>query len=71
MEVYPTGERKPATVTHEDALSYATAAAKAFGVGESRTVEFDRERAKKDVQRRRREEDKAKKDKKAEAGEAS
>jgi CRISPR-associated protein Csb1 len=49
VEVHATGERKPATITHESALEYATAAAEAFGVGESKTVEFDKERAKKDV----------------------
>jgi CRISPR-associated protein Csb1 len=49
VEVYPTGERKSAKITHEAALKFATDAAKAFGVGESRTVEFDKERAKKDV----------------------
>jgi len=49
VEVLPTGERKPATITHADALQYATEAAKAFGVGESQTVEFDRDRAKRDV----------------------
>jgi CRISPR-associated protein Csb1 len=48
VEVYPSGERKPITMTHDEALKYATEAAKAFGVGESRTVEFDKERAKKD-----------------------
>jgi len=49
VEVLPTGERKPATITHADALQYATEAAKAFGVGASQTVEFDRDRAKRDV----------------------
>ena len=49
VEVLATGERKPASVTHEQALSYAGAVATAFGVGESRTVKFDGERAKKDV----------------------
>lgn len=49
-EVYPTGERKPCTITHEAALEYAKEAAKAFGVGSSREVEFDTERAKKDLQ---------------------
>jgi CRISPR-associated protein Csb1 len=33
VEVYPTGKRKPAAVTHDDALIYATEAAAAFGVG--------------------------------------
>jgi hypothetical protein len=49
VEVYPTGERKPATITHGDALAYATEAARAFGLGESKTVPFDPERAKRDV----------------------
>lgn len=51
VEVYPTGERKPATLTHDLALRYATDAAKAFGVGESRTVEFDNKLAKQDVKK--------------------
>jgi CRISPR-associated protein Csb1 len=49
VEVLPTGERKAAKITHEDALKFALEAAKAFGVGESKTVEFDKDRAKKDV----------------------
>ncbi len=49
VEVLPTGERKPVTITHDDALKYATEAAKAFGVGPSKTVPFDTERAKRDV----------------------
>jgi CRISPR-associated protein Csb1 len=49
VAVYPTGERKSVTIQHEAALGYATAAAAAFGVGESKTVPFDPERAKKDV----------------------
>lgn len=48
-EVYRTGERKRLAVSHEDALAYATKAAKAFGVGTSRSVEFDKERAKRDI----------------------
>jgi CRISPR-associated protein Csb1 len=48
-EVYPSGERKPFGVSHEQALTYAKEAARAYGVGESRTVEFDRERAKRDL----------------------
>lgn len=50
VEVYPNGERKPTTLTHEEALKFAVEAAKAFGVGKSKTVNFDNERAKKDVQ---------------------
>jgi hypothetical protein len=49
VEVHPTGERKPAAITHDAALKFATEAANAFGVGPSRTVEFDKERAKRDV----------------------
>lgn len=67
-EVYPTGERKPATATHQDALSYATAAAREFGVGESRTVPFDRDRAKADVSTDADRKGKGKKGKKADAG---
>jgi CRISPR-associated protein Csb1 len=47
--VHADGRREDAAVTHPDALAYATAAAKAFGVGEGRTVEFDRVLAEKDV----------------------
>jgi hypothetical protein len=49
VEVHPSGERKPAKIAHDDALKYATEAASAFGVGEGRTVQFDPERAKRDV----------------------
>lgn len=49
VEVHPTGERKPVTISQEDALKYATAAAKAFGVGESKTVPFDSARAGADI----------------------
>lgn len=48
-EVYPSGQRKPFKASHEEALAFAKAAAKAFGVGESRTVDFDKERAKRDL----------------------
>ncbi|MCD6378658.1 MAG: type I-U CRISPR-associated protein Cas7 [Planctomycetes bacterium] len=49
VEVYRDGRRVPASITHDDALAYAIAAADAFGVGESRTVEFDKNKAKEDV----------------------
>ena len=68
VEVYPSGERKPATITHADALTYASAVATAFGVGEDRTVEFDKERARKDVAGEGETKTKGKKGKKAEAG---
>ncbi|MGO9466996.1 MAG: type I-U CRISPR-associated RAMP protein Csb1/Cas7u [Isosphaeraceae bacterium] len=70
VEVYPTGERKPATVRHDTALEYARAAAAAFGVGESKTVSFDKERAKKDVAGEGETKTKAKKGKKSEPGES-
>lgn len=49
VEVYPSGERKPAKIAHDDAMGFAVAAAKAFGIGESKTVPFDKERAMRDV----------------------
>jgi len=67
-EVYSTGERRPAKVTHEAALSFATDAAKAFGVGESRVVDFDKDRAKKDVMGEGETKTKGKKGKKSGAG---
>jgi CRISPR-associated protein Csb1 len=51
VEVYSSGERKPATVTHSIALEYATTAAKEFGVGKSQTVLFKNELAKNDVKK--------------------
>lgn len=44
-EVHFSGERRPVSITPADATEYATRAAEAFGVGESRTVPFDPERA--------------------------
>jgi CRISPR-associated protein Csb1 len=70
-EVYATGDRKPASLTHEAALSYATAAAEAFGVGSDRTVPFDPERAKKDVRGEGETKVKGKKGRKADNGEKS
>lgn len=49
LEVYRDGRREPAKLTHEDALAIASEAAKQFGVGESRSVEFDKKLAKADV----------------------
>ena len=48
-EVFPNGTRKAVSITHEDALAYAQAAAKAFIVGADRSEDFDVERAKKDI----------------------
>ena len=49
VEVYPDGRRQPCDVTHDAAVEFATEAAKAFGVGQSRTVPFEKELAKGDV----------------------
>jgi CRISPR-associated protein Csb1 len=43
------GQRTPLALTSEDALSYATAAAAAFGVGPDRRVAFKREFAQEDL----------------------
>ncbi len=51
-EVYRDGRRVDAKVTHDDAYSYASVAAESFGVGEERTVQFDKARAKADVQKK-------------------
>ncbi len=52
VEVYPSGERRPAKIAHDAALAFARKAAQAFGVGESRTVNFDKGRAVKDVKKK-------------------
>ena len=49
VEVHPDGERKPCGITHEQALKFATEAAKAFGVEEGKSVPFEVARAKADV----------------------
>lgn len=52
QEVYRNGKRKDANLSHDDALAFAADAAKAFGVGEDRTVAFDKQRAKADVKKK-------------------
>jgi CRISPR-associated protein Csb1 len=47
--VHPDGRRDKTNLTHDDALAFAQAAAKAFGVGDSVTVEFDKKLAEADV----------------------
>lgn len=49
VEVLPTGVRNPCRITHEEALDFATQAAKDFGVGEGRPLEFDKNLAKADL----------------------
>jgi CRISPR-associated protein Csb1 len=48
-EVHGDGRRTPLALSNDDALKYALAAAKAFGVGDSKVVPFDIQRAEKDV----------------------
>jgi CRISPR-associated protein Csb1 len=52
VEVYANGKRPPCPITHDAALAFATVAAKTFGVGESRTVAFEKAKAKADVKRK-------------------
>jgi CRISPR-associated protein Csb1 len=47
--VHSDGTQEEAKVTHAEALAYATAAAKDFRIGDSRTVEFDKQRAATDI----------------------
>lgn len=49
QEVFGDGRRVDASVSHEEALTYARAAAKEFKIGDDRPVEFDKELALKDV----------------------
>jgi CRISPR-associated protein Csb1 len=50
VEVRNDGSRHPAKITHDDAIAFASAAAKSFGIGKDQQVEFDKDLAKKDVQ---------------------
>ncbi len=43
------GQRTPVALTAERAYEYAAAAASSFGVGSSKTVRFEKERAKEDL----------------------
>jgi CRISPR-associated protein Csb1 len=52
-EVSSEGTRAECKMTHKDALEFAAAAAKAFGVGSDRIVSFDPVRAKKDVAKKK------------------
>lgn len=49
VKVSPNGKRDSFELCHEDAIVFATEAANAFGVGEGKTVPFDKEKAKADV----------------------
>lgn len=63
VEVYASGDRKPASVNHDLAIEYAEHTAKSFGVGENRTVEFDKDRARDDINGEGNAKKKGKKDK--------
>ncbi len=47
--VHADGRREDVALSHDDARAFAKAAAQAFGVGEGRTVEFDKGLAERDV----------------------
>jgi CRISPR-associated protein Csb1 len=47
--VYPDGRRVDVAVTHGEALAFAKAAKDNFGIGESKIVAFDKDRAKADL----------------------
>jgi CRISPR-associated protein Csb1 len=47
--VHADGRREPLALSHAEALAFAKAAAKGYGVGENRTVQFDRAKATADV----------------------
>jgi len=49
VAVYPDGKRVVSPITHDAAMQFASAAAKAFGVGDDKTVEFDIKAAKRDL----------------------
>lgn len=49
--VHADGRREDTDLTHADALAYATIVANDFGVGTSRTVDFDKKLAERDVRR--------------------
>lgn len=49
VEVYGDGRRVAANLTHDDSVAYARTVANDFVVGENRSVDFDKERAKKDL----------------------
>jgi CRISPR-associated protein Csb1 len=50
VEVSSDGIREKCKITHDEAVAFATAAAKAFGIGTDREAAFDPVRAKRDLQ---------------------
>ena len=51
-EVYRDGRRDETNVSHPDALAFAKLAAAAFEIGDNRTVDFDKNKAKEDVKKK-------------------
>lgn len=51
VAVHRDGKREPIKLSHDDALKYAQAAAQDFGIADSRTVEFDKKKAKADTKK--------------------
>ena len=51
-KVYRDGRREPATISHPEAIEFASTAAETFGKGDSRTVPFVKEKAKADVKKK-------------------
>lgn len=51
-EVKRSGERTDAGISHEEALGFAQQAAEDFGVGESKTVPFDKQKAQADLKKK-------------------
>lgn len=49
-KVYSDGRREDITISPKDAFDYADAAAKEFGVGPNRIVNFEKELAKKEIE---------------------
>jgi len=52
VEVYRDGRREPMELSHDDAIGFAKDAAEAFGVGEDRSVDFDKKKAIEDVKKK-------------------
>lgn len=53
LEVYRDGRRLPTDISHEDAITYAKAAAADFVVGNNRSVNFEKTKAKADLDKKK------------------
>jgi len=52
VKVYRNGQRKLTKVSHAEAIKFAKVAAEEFGIGDNRTVDFDKKKAKEDVKKK-------------------